>query len=171
VPAENKKLVSTMENKTDSIPERVYELIDPILRAMDIELVDVEYLTDKGRWVLRVYIDKNGGVTVDDCARVSGEIEYPIDVQDIIKHEYVLEVSSPGLNRPLTKEKDYQRALGKKVKIKMSFPQEGRKNFKGYLKNLDDEYLHLEVNGQLFRLPRHDIMKANLVYDFNKQKV
>jgi ribosome maturation factor RimP len=160
-----------MKNRTGSIPERVYELIEPILRTLDIELVDVEYLTERGRWVLRVYIDKKGGVTLDDCARVSGEIEYPIDVQEIIEHKYALEVSSPGLNRPLRKEKDYQRALEKKVKIKMSFPLEGRRSFSGYLRNLDDEYLHIEVEGRLFRLPRQDIIKANLVYDFNGQKV
>lgn len=160
-----------MKNRTGSITERVYELIEPILETMHIELVDVEYLTERGRWILRVYIDKNGGVTLDDCARVSGEIEYPIDVQDIIEHEYVLEVSSPGLNRPLRKEKDYQRANGKKVKIKISFPLEGRQRFTGYLRNLDDEYLHIEVDGRLFRLPRRNIVKANLVYDFDEQKV
>ena len=166
-----KKSVSTMKHKTGSIPERVYELIEPILWTLDFELVDVEFLTERGQWVLRVYIDKKGGVTLDDCARVSGEIEHPIDVQEIIAHEYVLEVSSPGLNRPLKKEKDYQRALGKKVKIKVSLPLEGRKRFTGYLRNLDDEYLHIEVDGRLYRLPRQDIIKANLVYDFNGQKV
>ena len=160
-----------MKNITGSIPERVYELIEPILETLDIELVDVEYLTERGRWILRVYIDKHGGVTLDDCARVSGEIEYPIDVQDIIEHEYVLEVSSPGLNRPLRKEKDYERAMGKKVKIKMSFPLEGRRRFTGYLRYLDDEHLNIEVDGKLFRLPRRNIVKANLVYDFDEKKV
>jgi ribosome maturation factor RimP len=160
-----------MKNITGSIPERVYELIEPILETLDIELVDVEYLTERGQWILRVYIDKYGGVTLDDCARISGEIEHPIDVQDIIEHEYVLEVSSPGLNRPLRKEKDYQKAMGKKVKIKMSFPLEGRRRFTGYLRNLADEYLHIEVDGKLFRLPRRNIIKANLVYDFDEQKV
>lgn len=159
-----------MKNRTGSIPERVYALIEPILGTLDIELVDVEYLTERGRWVLRIYIDKKGGVTLDDCARASSEIEYPIDVQEILDHEYVLEVSSPGLNRPLRKEKDYQRAMEKKVKIKMSSPLEGRRRFTGYLRNLDDEYLHIDVDGQLFHLPRRDIMKANLVYDFNGQK-
>ena len=74
---------------------------------MDVELVDIEYLSEHGRWVLRIYVDQEGGITLDGCARVSREIGDLIDVKDILQHEYVLEVSSPGLNRPLKKEKDF----------------------------------------------------------------
>lgn len=156
-----------MSFSPDSVADRVFNLIEPILLDLEIELVDVEYLTERGRWVLRVYIDKEGGVTLDDCARVSGEIEHPIEVKEIIDHEYVLEVSSPGLNRPLRKEQDFQKARDNKVKIIMSFPLEGRKRFTGYLRNMDKESLQVEIDGRVFTLPREGIKKANLVYDFD----
>jgi ribosome maturation factor RimP len=100
------------------ITKKVADLVDPILGELGFELVDVEYLSKHGRWVLRLYIDKEGGVTIDDCALVSREIGDLIDVKDIIRHEYVLEVSSPGLNRPLKKEKDFVWAIGKKIKLR-----------------------------------------------------
>ena len=101
----------------ESIVERVADLIEPVLEEMEFELVDTEYLRDHGRWILRLYIDREDGVTIDDCVAVSREIGDLIDVKDIVEHEYVLEVSSPGLNRPLKKDKDFYRVLGKKVKI------------------------------------------------------
>ena len=85
-----------------SLNHKITKLVEPVLEDMGFELVDVEYLSRHGRWVLVLYIDKEGGVTLDDCARVSGEVGDLIDVKDIIDHEYVLEVSSPGLDRPRT---------------------------------------------------------------------
>ncbi|NIR14915.1 MAG: ribosome maturation factor RimP, partial [Desulfobacterales bacterium] len=96
-----------------------------ILGGMGFELVDVQYLPKYGRWVLRLYIDKEGGVTIDDCAQVSREIGDLIDVKDVIMHEYILEVSSPGLNRPLKKETDFIWARGKRVKVRMAKPVNG----------------------------------------------
>ena len=118
--------------------------------------------------MLRLYIDTEGGVTIDDCARVSREIGDLIDVKDVIMHEYILEVSSPGLNRPLKKERDFVWAKGKRVKVRMVKPVNGRRNFSGYLKNFEDGTLYVEAEGSLVALPWVEVDKAHLVYEFNQ---
>lgn len=130
-----------MTNTGGVVTREISQLIEPILDEMDVELVDIEYLSGHGRWIVRIYVDKEGGITLDDCARVSREIGELIDIKDIIHHAYVLEVSSPGLNRPLKREKDFQRAIGKKVKAKMLVPLKGRKHFTGYLKSFPERHL------------------------------
>ncbi len=157
-----------MVSKRDTIAKQVSDLVEPILGEMGFELVDVQYLTKYGRWVLRLYIDTEGGVTIDDCARVSREIGDLIDVKDVIMHEYILEVSSPGLNRPLKKDTDFMWAQGKRVKVRMAKPVNGRRNFTGYLKNFEDDTLYVEAEGGLMALPRIEVEKANLVYEFNQ---
>lgn len=162
-----------MVSKISLTIKKVTDLIEPIIEGMCFELVDVEYLSNQGRWVLRIYIDKaegvTGGVTIDDCARVSGEIGDLIDVKEIIDHEYVLEVSSPGLNRPLKKEKDFIRALDKKIKVRMTVPVMGRRNFTGYLKKFQAQTLYLEMENGHVTLPWREIDKANLVYEFTQK--
>ncbi len=153
-------------NTTSVLVREISQLIEPILDEMEVELVDIEYLSHHGRWTVRIYVDKEGGITLDDCARVSREIDEIIDVKDIIRHAYILEVSSPGLNRPLKKEKDFQRAVGKKIKTRVSVPLEGRRNFTGYLKDFRNGILYLEVENNLVSLSWRDVEKANLVYDF-----
>ena len=152
---------------TISITKQVSELIEPILDGMGFELVDLEYLSDRGRWVLRIYIDKSNGVTLDDCATVSGELGDIIDIKNIIDHEYVLEVSSPGLNRPLKKEADFIRVIGKRIRVKMRKPVEGRRNFTGILNDFREKKLVMESEGGLVTLAWPEIEKANLVYEFN----
>lgn len=146
--------------------KQVMELLEPILDERGYELVDVEYLSKHGKWILRIYIDKNGGITIDDCAQVSGELGDSLDIKEVIRHEYVLEVSSPGVNRPLKKEKDFARAIGQKIKVTMSAPINGRRNFKGYLRAFQDQTLDLEIEGKRTSLPWQEIEKANLVYEF-----
>lgn len=160
-----------MASKLSLISKKVTDLIEPIIDGMCFELVDVEYVSNQGRWILRIYIDKAGGVTIDDCARVSREIEDLIDVKEIIEHEYVLEVSSPGLNRPLKKEKDFIRALDKKIKVRMAVPVMGRRNFTGYLKKFQAQTLYLEMESGHVTLPWREIDKANLVYEFTQKNV
>jgi ribosome maturation factor RimP len=149
------------------ITKQISELIEPILNEMRFELIDVEYMTDRGRWVLRIYIDKDGGVTLDDCAAVSGELGDLIDIKNVIEHEYVLEVSSPGLNRPLKKEADFIRVIGKKIKLRTRMPVDGRRNFAGILKDFKEQKLALDSEGGLVTLAWSDIEKANLVYEFD----
>jgi ribosome maturation factor RimP len=155
-----------MSGSVDFDIRKVTESVTPVLDEMGFELVDIEYLSQSGRWVLRIYADKEGGITLDECARVSREVGNLLDVKDIIPNEYVLEVSSPGLNRPLKNEKDFERAIGKNVKIKMVAPINGRRRFAGYLKKVVQGTVYLEMDNDLFALSRKDIEKANLVYDF-----
>lgn len=156
-----------MNNKA-VITGRVTDLIEPILLELGFELVDVDYLSEHGKWVLRIYIDKASGVTIDDCARISRELGDLIDIKDIVRHKYVLEVSSPGLNRPLKKEADFDRAIGKKIKVKMKMPVNGRRNFSGYLQDVRDHIIYIEDEGGLIALSWPEIDKANLVYEFKK---
>jgi ribosome maturation factor RimP len=155
-----------MELKTQSIAQQVGSLVEPILEEMGYELVDVEYVSSYGRWILRLFVDKEGGVTIGDCAHISEELGDLIDVKEFVRHEYNLEVSSPGLDRPLRKEKDLSRALGKKVKVRMAIPLEGRRNFTGVLLRYGEGVLHLEVDGQEVALSWPDVAKANLIYEF-----
>ncbi|MFO7986554.1 MAG: ribosome maturation factor RimP [Desulfatiglandaceae bacterium] len=151
-----------------SAVQTVIQLIEPVLEEMDVELVDVEYRFEQGRWVLRIYVDMQGGISVDDCARVSREIEDLIEINDIFQQEYVLEVSSPGLNRPLKKEKDFIRVKGEKIKVRMRRPLKGRRNFTGYLIAVKDGSAYLDVTEGRVALPLDGMEKANLVYDFGE---
>lgn len=159
--------IGFMSSRVLSIAEQVADLVGPALEDMDFELVDVEYLSRHGKWVLRLYIDKEGGVTLDDCARVSREFGDLIDVKDIVIHKYVLEVSSPGLDRPLKKEKDLEHAIGKKIKVKTVAPVKGRRNYTGYLRNFQKGILYMELENGPVHLPWKEVEKANLVYEFN----
>jgi len=155
-----------MSEMTSPVIKEVSTLIEPILDDMEVQLVDIEYLFEQGRWILRIYVDTPGGITLDDCARVSREIDDLIEVKDIFHQGYVLEVSSPGLNRRLKKETDFQRAVGKNIKIRMLTPFEGQRSFRGTLQSFQDGILCLSVKDDLILLPYGDVEKANLVYDF-----
>ncbi len=156
-----------MAKAVDDIVSEALMLVSPVLDDMGLELVDIEYLTERGRWVLRIYIDKPGGVTLDDCAEVSNEVGALLDVKDIIPTHYVLEVSSPGLDRPLKKETDFLRFVGEKIKVRMKHDIYGRKNFTGIFRRYEKGTLYVEVEGNIFSLPRADVAKANLVYTFD----
>ncbi len=156
-----------MTTKTHVVTKRVADLLEPILDEMGFELVDVEYLSSYGKWVLRLYIDKETGVTIDDCVRVSREIGDLIDVKEMVTHEYTLEVSSPGIDRPLRKEKDFVGAVGKKVKVRMIKPMNGRRSFTGYLKDFENGTLYVEMEDEPVALPWAEVDKANLVYEFD----
>ena len=159
-----------MESGTRNIAREVANLAAPILEDMALELVDAEFLSSRGRWVLRLTIDKEGGVTIDDCARVSRELGDHIDVKDLIAHPYVFEVSSPGLNRPLKKEKDLLRAVGKRVKVKLRTPVQGRRNYVGTLSGFDRGVLAMKVDEKEVALPWREVEKANLIYEFNNRQ-
>ncbi len=139
-----------------------------MVQEFGMEMVDVEFRTERGRWILRVFIDKEGGITVDDCASVSRELGDLIEAEDIIDYPYVLEISSPGLNRPLRKESDFIRSIGKMVRLKMSRPINRRRNFTGRLANVREGVISLLVDeNNLVELPLKEIDKARLKYEFN----
>ena len=155
--------------KEGTLESRVAHVVEPVLEDMGYELVDVSYLSRQGRWVLVIYIDKDGGVTIDDCVKASREIGYHIDVEDMIDKKYVLEVSSPGLDRPLARERDFVRAEGCKIKVKMAKALSGRRHFVGRVMRFENGMIHLEIEGNTVALPWHDVAKANLVYEFDHQ--
>lgn len=152
--------------KYDQLIQEVQEVIDPILQAQGLELVDLEYQREAQGWVLRLYVDREGGITVADCAEVSGEIGALLEVRDLITNPYILEVSSPGLTRPLKKPADYNKYQKRLVKIKTFEPLEGRKKFQGILLGMEDEKVCVETEGRIFKIPLHGIAKANLEIEF-----
>lgn len=131
-------------SKADNYEARTEQLILPILERLSFELVDVEYVREGGIWYLRAYIDKEGGITVNDCEAVAREMNDLLDEADFIPDSYTFEVSSPGLGRPLKKEKDYIRNLGKKVEIKTYRAIDRCKDFCGILRSYDDASVTIE---------------------------
>ena len=147
------------------VTQSVIELIEPGLLAKGIELVDVEFKKEGKNWVLRIFIDKEGGVTLEDCQKISRLTGDLIDVEEIIEPAYTMEVSSPGLNRVLKKEKDFIRFSGKKICVQCHAPLNGRKKFTGMLKDFKNQSIHLEVDGQLQTISINRVAKANLVIE------
>jgi ribosome maturation factor RimP len=147
------------------IIDRVHEIASPLLSDGGMELVDIEYRREARGWVLRLYIDREGGVTLNDCTRVSGELGRILDVEDFILNPYTLEVSSPGLDRPLKKEEDFIKYRGRLIKVKTSHPIGVRRQFKGRLLGLSEGRIEIEADGEVFRIPLSDVAKANLEID------
>ena len=142
-------------------------IIAPVVTGHGYELVEVEFKTELGGWILRVFIDKEGGVSLEDCASVSRELSAVLDVEDVIPQHYSLEVSSPGLDRPLKKEADFARFVGKKAKIRTRHPVgESRRNFSGTLVAVESGKVKIDVGDQVCEVPVDDVEKANLVYEF-----
>ncbi len=148
------------------IVESVEELVLPILEESALELVDIEYLREPNGWVVRLFIEKEGGVTLKECTAVSRELGYLMEVKEVIDHPYNLEVSSPGLDRPLKTKKDFHRFSGKSATIKTAAPLDGRRNFKGRIRSLDNGVVTLEHEGETLQIPFEAIAKARLVYEF-----
>ncbi len=142
---------------------RLHELLEPGAQALGFEIVAVELAGSGGSTVLRVYIDRPEGVTVDDCARVSHQLSAILDVEDPIPDAYALEVSSPGLDRPLSKRKHFEDAVGREVKLQTRSHIAGRRRFTGVLQQVTDETLVVDVDGEPYDLPIDEIEKARLV--------
>ena len=147
------------------VTQSIIELIEPGLLADGLELVDVEFKKEGKNWILRIYIDREGGVTLADCQKVSRLAGDLIEVEEVIEPVYTLEVSSPGLNRVLKKEKDFLKYSGKKIYVQCHAPMDGRKKFTGILTGFIDQSIHLEVDGQHYTIPLNLVAKANLVIE------
>jgi ribosome maturation factor RimP len=159
----------------ESTLDKVQRLIAPVLQDMAVELVDLEFKREGRDWFLRLFIDKEGGVTLDDCADVSREIDALLEVEEVVDTAYRLEVSSPGLDRPLKKPEDYERFKGRLVKVKTFEkldPDErghSRKTFEGELLGLEAGLVRirqLDKKGGVVEIPLEGIAKANLEFDF-----
>jgi ribosome maturation factor RimP len=147
------------------IVERVRAIANPILLDEGMELVDVEYRREQTGWVLRLYIDKEGGVTVDDCSRISREVGRNLDVEDLILAPYAFEVSSPGLTRSLKNERDFVKYQNRLIKVKTFNPMDSRRQFRGRLLGLSADHIEIEIEGKVFRIPLSNVAKANLEID------
>jgi ribosome maturation factor RimP len=156
---------------------KLVDAIRPVVEGQVYELVEVEWKHEAGAWVLRVYIDRRDAdgtaataVSLDDCASVSRELSAVLDVADLLPASYNLEVSSPGLNRPLKREADFKRFVGQNAKIRTKHPVgETRRNFAGRLVAVEAGRVRIDVGDEIFDVPVDDVEKANLVYDFSSK--
>lgn len=154
-------------SKREMYEARTEELITPILERNNFELVDVEYVKEGGSWYLRAYIDKEGGITVNDCADVAREMNEILDREDYIDDSYIFEVSSPGLGRPLKKEKDYIRSMGKELEIRTYRAINKQKEFYGILTAYDEKTVTIETeDGEELQFEKSDIALIRLAFDF-----
>lgn len=147
--------------------EQIRQLLDPILQSLGLSLWDLEFQKQGPKWLLRIYIDReNGGVTLDDCEAVSKDLSVALDVENFIQHAYTLEVSSPGLDRSLTKPEHFVRFTGSLVKLKTYQAVEGQKVFRGKLLGLEDTAVKIETEKALLSIPLANISKASLEVEF-----
>ncbi len=154
-------------SKKETYEQKTEALLLPIIQEHQFELVDVEYVKEGGSWYLRAYIDKPGGIAVDDCEIVSRALSDLLDEQDFIEESYILEVSSPGLGRPLKKDKDLERGLGEEVDVRTFRPINHQKDFTGILKEYDKERIVIELeNEESMEFNRADIALIRLSFDF-----
>lgn len=161
-----------MRKRGDSMTRReeyeakTEQFLLPLLAQHQFELVDVEYVKEAGNWYLRSYIDKPGGITVDDCEVISRLLSEWLDKEDFIEDSYIMEVSSPGLGRPLKKDKDFERSLGEEVEIRLYKPRNRQKEFTGILKAYDKDTVTLELDGSDEVFERGEIALIRLAFDF-----
>lgn len=152
-------------SKSESYESKTEELIRPLVDEKGFELVDVEFVKEGSEWYLRVYIDKDGGISVNDCEEISRAFNEILDREDYISEQYIFEVSSPGLTRPLKKEKDYKRSIGRLVDVKLYKPVDKAKEYTGVLSAFDENTVTLEGdNGDSYTLDRKNIAKISLAF-------
>lgn len=149
--------------------KHLWDLFEPVVNGMGYDLIEIEYLPNPKHGVLRLFIDKESGIQVEDCSAVSRQISAVIDVEDPVSGKFNLEISSPGMDRPLRRAEDFQNYSGEIVKIKTSMAFEGQRNFKGRLKGLEQDLVIVECEDKEVRLPITAIDKARLVPDFGKK--
>ena len=151
--------------KKETYEAKVEAFLLPLMEEHGFELVDVEYVKEAGTWYLRAYIDKEGGIAVDDCEVISRRLGDWLDEKDFIDESYILEVSSPGLGRPLKKEKDFARSIGKDVEIRLYKPMDKKKEFTGTLKSYDKNSVTIELeDGQEMTFEKSSIALIRLAF-------
>lgn len=154
-------------SKKEIYEQKTEEILHPIVEEYGFELVDVEYVKEGGTWYLRSYIDKPGGISIDDCEKVSRRLSDILDEKDYIEDSYIMEVSSPGLGRPLKKEKDFIRSLGEEVEVRTYRMIDRQKEFTGILKDYDAGAVTIALaDGTLKTFEKGDIALVRLSVDF-----
>ena len=142
------------------------ELLQPLVDAHGFELVDVEYVKEAGNWFLRAYFDKAGGIAVDDCEVISRALSDKLDEEDYIEDSYILEVSSPGLGRPLKKDKDFQRSIGKEIEVRTFRAIDKQKEFTGILKEFNKDSFTIVIEDNEMTFQRSETALVRLAFDF-----
>lgn len=150
--------------KREDYEAKTEKLIAPIIAANNVELFDVDYVKEGQDWYLRVYIDKEGGVTIDDCQAVSRAFNEILDKENYISDQYIFEVSSPGLTRPLKKEKDYEKSLGRLIDIRLYKPVEGKKEYTGVLKEYNKDVIMIEADNSMITIERSNLSMIRWAY-------
>ncbi len=148
------------------VADQIHQSIQGLVRDEGCELVYVQYLPEGRGALVRIYIDKEGGVDLGDCQRVSRKTGVLLDVEDLIPHRYTLEVSSPGLERPLFSASDFEKYAGNEICLTTRMKVGDRRKFKGWLKSIRAEVIELECEGEIFQIPLENIKKANLIHRF-----
>jgi len=155
--------------ETTTYRERIIALIEPVIESEGLELVELECLRMKTRWLVRIYIDREGGATLEDCTAMSHQVGDLLNVHDLPPGPYTLEVSTPGLDRPLTRDKDFEKYRGARVRIRTREPIDGSRNFPGtfvdYTMEDGRRIVTVDVDGRTVRIDRDNIQKANLEYE------
>jgi ribosome maturation factor RimP len=142
--------------------EQVRKVIQPVWEGTTVELVEIRFVVERGRRILRLYIDKPGGVTLQDCSAVSKEVSHLMDVHNLIRHRYTLEVSSPGLDRPLREPSDFRRNLGRLVQVTTLKSSGSKRTIVGNLSSWREKGITLEVGGKGVFIPENEIVKTKL---------
>ena len=153
-------------SKREIYEQKTEEILNPIMEELEFELVDVEYVKEGSMWYLRAYIDKPGGITVNDCEAVSRAFSDKLDENDFIEDSYIMEISSPGLDRPLKKEKDFARSMGKLVEVRTYRPIDKQKEFCGVLDAYDENSVTINEDGALRTFEKKDIALIRLAIEF-----
>ncbi len=151
--------------------EKIKKVVEPVIESEDMELVDVECLKMKSRWLVRIYMDKEEGVTLDDCSGITKQVSDLLDIHELLPDTYILEVSSPGLDRPLAREKDFIKYRGHNIRVKVKNKLDGKKIIRGKLLDFNDvngkKILIIDTKEKTYRIPRETVTKATLEYDFS----
>ena len=153
-------------SKRETYEAKATEMLEPICRENGVEIYDVEYVQEAGEWYLRAYIDKEGGVTIDDCEAVSRAMSDALDANDFIEDAYYLEVSSPGLGRTLKKDTHLQKSIGETVELKTFKPIDKRKEFTGILKGFTQSSITVEIDEKDTEFLRNEVALIKLALDF-----
>ncbi|MGD0279460.1 MAG: ribosome maturation factor RimP [Smithella sp.] len=150
----------------NDVKEKIRQLSEPVVASEGMELIHVECMKMHSRWIIRLFLDKEGGITLDDCANISNQLGDIFDIRDVIMGAYTLEISSPGLDRPISRDQDFIKYKNSSVIIKTSEKIEGSKNFRGilldYIEEFGQKLVLIDIAGKVYRIPRQDIVKANL---------
>jgi ribosome maturation factor RimP len=150
----------------ENVKEKIRQLAEPVIVSEGMELIHVECIKMHTRWIIRLFLDKESGITLDDCANISDQLGDLFDIREVINSAYTLEVSSPGFDRPLSRGQDFVKYKNSRVNIKTSVKIEGSKNFHGilldYIEYAGQKLVLIDIAGKIYRIPKQDITKANL---------